>query len=270
MLTIELPDLTTPPPAWTARAVAELARRANVGGDVADRGAWLVAADDEATLEVFQASHSLRYMRRGERGEPRREGVIDEARAREAADAWVHAFGPDGAQYAVHSVAEAEVLVSRGRDRAPERFVTDLQVNFRFDIGGLPLIGPGAKMQVSVGHEGEVRGAYRFWREHRPMKEARIAPAEQACEHFRRHPMFARLKDGAAKAHVHSLRLGYFAEPPTEAQHVLLPTYEFRGVLATELHPHYEFVTYLPAATPDHAAIKETLRPVRRPDVVAI
>jgi hypothetical protein len=257
MLTIKFPTApdvparaqlyVAPPPAWNEKLVADLARRAGIDGKAQDMGPWLVVRDGAASLEIYQASHSLRYeIQRGD-GERLDKAAIDEAKGRSIADDWVSAFGPTGARFEVHSITEAEVLVSRRPESDPERYVAALQVNYRFSLGELPLIGAGAKMQVCVNADGEVTDAYRFWREAKASSAVRVLPAEQAFERFSRAPMFSDLIDDSARAEVTQARLGYFALPPTEPQSVLLPVYEFRGVLSTELHPHHEFIAHVPA-----------------------
>src|SRR4030095_16322583 len=107
---------------------------------------------------------------------------------------------------------------------------------------------PGAKMQVAVDPAGEVSGAYRFWRQPRAGAAARTVPPEEACERFASSELFADLSDQSAQAEVGAARLGYLCLPPTEPQGLLVPAYELRGVLATELHPRYEFISYVAAA----------------------
>jgi hypothetical protein len=279
-LSIKFPDvrdipaeatlLATPPPVWKPKAVAELARKAHVKGDVVDHGLWLVVRDAHASLEVYQATHSLRYSVLNPKGEPQPAGHIDAKKARAVADKWVQQFGPAGAQVELHSIAEAELLVSHRAGAKPKRFVTAVQVNYRFLVGDLPLLGSGGKMQVGVDAAGKVTDAYRFWREPHPMSTVRLTPPEQAFEQFSRSDLFRDLSDDSgARAEVTEVTVGYFALPPTEAQMVLVPVYEFRGVLATEMHPHYEFISHLPAAAIDGSAVKRAGRPVRSPDAVS-
>jgi hypothetical protein len=278
-LSIKFPDVrdipaeatlfATPAPVWKPKAVTELARACGLKGKAADRGLWLVVQDKRASLEIYQASHSLRFGLLGADGEPRPTGRINAKKARAVADDWVQQFGPAGARSELHSTAEAELLISRKAGTKPKRFVTALQVNYRFLLDELPLLGSGGKMQVAVDAAGTVTSAYRFWREPHGMSTVRLTPAERAFATFARSPLFSDLTDESARAEVTEVRVGYFALPPTEAQMVLVPVYEFRGVLATEMHPHYEFISHLPAAAIDGTAVKAAGRPVASPDTVA-
>jgi hypothetical protein len=256
------PLFVTPAPAWSPKQVADLARRAGIEGEAEDLGAWRLVRDERATLEIYNASHSLRYGVASGDGEPRHAEAIDPDSGRRIADEWVAEFAPADARFDVHSVTEAELLISRSEGDEPERYVVATQFNYRFVVGDLPVLGSGGKMQVSVDAQGEVTGAYRFWREPRAKSAVRVMPADQAYERFAASAMFANLNDDIARAEVSEVSLGYFALPPTEPQSVLLPAYEFRGAVSTEIQPNAGFVAYLPAAAVKPAEVKNLGRPV--------
>jgi hypothetical protein len=270
-LSIKFPDapdvparaslFVTPPPAWDPKVVADLARRSRIEAEAVDRGAWLVAQDERAALEIYQASHSLRYSVAQHDSEPRDREAVDADRARGIADAWVAEFGPADARFDIHSITESELYVGTSPDAEPERFVTAIQVNYAFTVGDMPVIGSGGKMQVAVDSQGAISHAYRFWREPQAKGAVRVLQPEQAFERFTAAALFRDLSDDTANAEVTDVSIGYFALPPTEPQSVLLPVYEFRGVLSTELHPHYDFIAHLPAAAVKPADIKSLGRP---------
>jgi hypothetical protein len=262
-LSIEFPDVpdvpdvpdelalyATQPAGWSRDAVAQLGRRLRLSGEVADRGLWYVVDDGRAALEVYQASQSFRFARRQQDGETAGAagGPADETRSRAVADRWVEAFAPAGASFGVHSVDEQEVLVAERGVEEPRRLVSGLQVSYGFTLGGVALLGPGAKMQVGVDPAGGISGAYRFWREPRAAGATRTVRPEEAFDRFSRSELFADLSDRSAQAEVGAVRLGYLCLPPTEPQGLLVPAYELRGALATGLQPRYEFVSYVAAA----------------------
>lgn len=256
------PLFVAPPPVWHTEVVADLVSRARIQAEVADRGPWLVAQDERASLEVYLATHSLRYGVTQPDGEPQHAEPINSEKARSIADDWVAQFGPADARFDVRSITESELLVSKAPDTEPERFVTAVQVNYAFTLGELPVIGPGGKMQVAVDAHGEITGAYRFWREAHERGTVRVMSAAQAAERFAQTELFSALSEDTAQAEVTQIRLGYFALPPTEPQSVLLPVFEFRGVLSTELHPRHEFIRYVPAAAVKPVDVKNLSRPV--------
>jgi len=249
---------TTPPPEWQSDAVSDLARQFEVSGDVVDRGLWFVVSDGRSALEVYQASHSYRFSRLDIDAEARDGGrhEVERERALGIAERTVRTLAPDDSQWDVHSVTDQEVLIAEREVAEPRIHVAGLQVNYVFSLGDLPLLGPGAKMQVVVDPTGEVSGAYRFWREPKATGTAPTIPLEAALERFSRSNLFADLSDDMAHAEVTEVRLGHLSLPPTEIQAALLPAYEVRGVLATEIHPHYEFISFVAALEMDEADLK--------------
>jgi hypothetical protein len=258
--TREVTLYATPPPDWKSGAVSELARQLEVTGDVVDRGLWFVVSDDRSALEVYQASHSYRFSRLDidaeGRDSDRRE--LEREHAMGIAERMVRTLAPDESRWDVRSVTDQEVLIAEREGGEPRLHVTGLQVNYGFSLDDLPLLGPGGKMQVAVGPMGDVTGAYRFWREPVPTGTAPTIPKEVALERFTRSDLFADLSDDTASAEVSEVRLGYLSLPPTEIQTALLPAYEVRGVLGTEIHPHYEFIRYVAALEMGEADLKRT------------
>ncbi len=57
----------------------------------------------------------------------------------------------------------------------------DTRVNFQFDLGGIPLIGPGAKLNISFGPDGQPTSLLGAFREHKPFREIPIIPASEAA-----------------------------------------------------------------------------------------
>jgi hypothetical protein len=254
----EITLYTTPPPDWQPDAVSALARQFDVTGEVLDRGLWFVVSDDRSALEVYQASHSYRFSRLDIDAEARDGGrqEVERERALAIAERTVQTMAPDESRWEVQSVTDQEVLIAERDAKEPRLNVTGLQVNYTFSLGDLPLLGPGAKMQVAIGPTDDVTGAYRFWREPNATETASTIPQDVALERFSRSNLFADLSDETAQAEVTEARLGYYSMPPTEIQAALIPAYEFRGVLATEIHPRYEFVSYVAAVEMDEASLK--------------
>jgi hypothetical protein len=146
--------------------------------------------------------------------------------------------------------------------------VVGLQVNYRYALGGLPLVGPGAKAQVSVGPDGELAQAYRFAREVKQVGGLKTTPLREAFARFAASDHFADLPRGA-KARVTSVQLGLLCLPPTEVQGLLSPTYVLRGEVSTELQPRYEFIAYVAAAELDEADTKRRRFPQGRPSLLS-
>ena len=266
----ELPLYAAIPPAWNSEKVAKLAARFDLRGDVADVGSWFVCRSDKWTLEVYQATQSLRLERNDfdAEGRGKNAGVPDRDRAVVAAKRFLDTVGDTFARAEVDSVTELQVIKASRENQSGERQVVGLQVNYRYSLDGLPLVGPGAKAQVTVGHDGELAQAYRFARE---VKKVGARPSVSPGEAFKRFAAsdhFANLT-GDAKVTVTSAQLGLLCLAPTEVQGVLVPAYVLRGEVNTELLPRYQFITYVAAADLDEADAKRQRWQHVRPALLA-
>jgi hypothetical protein len=265
----ELPLYATVRPAWTAESVAQLGKGFALQGDVVDAGNWYVLRDHVFTLEVYQASQSVRLERNGFdfEGRVRSDHLPDRSRALAAADRFQEIVGGTGARTELHSVTELAVSTSTRESRAAERRVVALQVNYRYALDGVALVGPGAKAQVTVGGDGQIAQAYRFFREVKRVGTRASVPPSRAFERFAASALFAGLSS-TAKATVRSVQVGLLCLPPTEVQGVLVPVYVMRGVITTELLPQYEFINYVAAADLDEVEAKRQRWPLVRPSLV--
>lgn len=62
----------------------------------------------------------------------------------------------------------------------------DTQVHFQFELDGIPLIGPGAKLGIHYGPEGEPTSLIGSYREHKPFREIPILSVEEAARRCQR------------------------------------------------------------------------------------
>jgi hypothetical protein len=266
----ELPVYAALPPTWTSDKVARLAARFDMKGEVTDAGAWYVCRNEPWVLEVYQASHSMRIERLDIDAEGRNLVLDppDRERALEAAKRVMAMIGDDYAKADVHSVTELEVLKATRDKREGERKVVGLQVNYRYMLDGLPLVGPGAKAQVTVAADGQMMQAYRFSRAVERIGARASVEPEEAMRRFAASEAMARLDD-RAKVTVASVELGLLSIPPTEVQSVLVPVYVLRGEVNTEQLPRYEFIAYVAATELGEADAKRKRWQQVRPSLLA-
>lgn len=243
----EVPLLASVRPKWTREAIAELSQQFRLDGDPQDAGAWTIVRDQRGVLEIYQNSHSFRFERLDIDGEGRYGTVegLSHDKAIDIASGFVASNAARGARLGEPIVSEHEVLVAEREQGEPTRLLAGLQVSYRFTMDGFDMMGPGAKTQVTIGPDAEIVGAYRFWREVRPIGSVATIAADVAAERFAASELFSDLDDGTARCEITGVRFGYLTRPPTEAQGTLLPAYEFRGVLSTEALPRYEFTNYV-------------------------
>lgn len=266
----ELPLYAVLPPAWNTDQVARLAARFDLKGEVNDAGLWWVCRNDTWMLEVYQASHSLRLDRLDADGEGRGlpKDAPDRERALATAERVMRMIGEEHAKAAVHSVTELELRRSVRGQSDDERQVVGLQVNYRYALDSLPLVGPGAKAQVTVGADGEMMQAYRFARAVERIESRAAVPADEVLHRFAATDMFAQL-DERSKVSITSMELGLLSVPPTEVQSVLVPVYVIKGQISTRMLPRYDFIRYVAATDMADTEVKRRRWQQTRPALLA-
>jgi hypothetical protein len=240
---------TPAPRRRTLEEVAERARAFGVEGQPEDHGTTLVVRDRAAAFELFAPSDSLRFTRwTGLDREPEGDlAVGDPETAIERARDVIEKYGlaGDGAQPS--SVTHVKLSRMDGPDARPETRAVAVQVNFRFELDGLPVLGPGAKAQVTFGPDESLLECYHFWRRPREARQLAVLEPEEAIERLRRDPAYAQLPDRRARVVFDDVRLGYLGLPPRELQGYLFPVYAFRGTVSTPELERYDHTRYVVA-----------------------
>jgi hypothetical protein len=240
-----------------ARA-AKLAETHGVKGKAQDAGSRLIFRDRRATLELFRASDSMRWSTlgngTGENGK-RPEALPDDEAARKGATAFLRErkIPTKGASF--DSITHGMYARADRRRRTGDEQPVAVHVNYRFELEGLPVLGPGAKIQVTYTGGKKPAEMYAFWRKPKAESELRLLPPEAVFELLRRDPDFAELREGGARVVYRNPRLGYYALPPREAQGALVPVYAFDGTASTRAFERYDFTRYVVAVpyTPEEA-----------------
>lgn len=241
---------STPPP-WKrdAQQARGLAHRLGISGEVEDHGTTLVVRDEAGALELFMASDSLRVTR-WPRGGSEADGDID---LPEPSAAMSKGRGLlEELELAVDGLDAPSIAYSElaRKDRRSGREMSGsvaLHLNHGFRLDELPVVGPGAKVQITLGHGGALLGAYRFWRKPRPGRTAGIISAEVAMDRLCRDGAYAQLDAKTARVVIHDVRLAYYGLPPRELQESLIPVYVFDGTVTTRQFPRYDFTRYVVA-----------------------
>lgn len=122
-------------------------------------------------------------------------------------------------------------------EREPAAHTVARHANWQVAVEGVPVIGPGAKAQVSVGAEGQVSGAYRFWRQPHPSRSRPLISAEEAVERFQRDDAYRQLDPETCSVVVDRGYLAYYALPPRELQRYLFPVYTLEERVSTRGFP---------------------------------
>jgi hypothetical protein len=122
-----------------------------------DAGDVILFREHDSALEVYRASDSLWWANTSlaftER--PAASRLPTEAEAKRLAARELARLQLDTQQSRVTRVDYNEIAVAEG-GRRPRLGRTAVNVNFRFVLGGLPVMGPGAKIKVSFVGNGQV------------------------------------------------------------------------------------------------------------------
>ena len=120
--------------------------------------------------------------------------------------------------------------------------INHLDVIYGFEeLSGIPVGGPGAKIRVSIGDEGEVIGLHYVWREVESFESCRHIGEDEATEIFKE-------KLGAEPEQL-EIRLEYYAESEFTKQDFLQPYYVFDGTMMIEQDEVHLKTQVIPATT---------------------
>jgi hypothetical protein len=250
----------TPFPKLTDAKVAKLAELHGMKGKSQDAGSQIIFRDRRATLEVFRASDSIRWstLLNGStevNGNGRAPALPDDKTARQGAVAFLRERKVPTRGAAVDSITHGMFArAERGKGTVAEQPIA-VHVNYRYELDGLPVLGPGAKIQVTYADRKGPAEMYSFWRTPKADGELELLPSQAVLELLRRDPDFAELREGEAKVVYRNPRLGYYALPPRESQGALIPVYAFDGSVSTRAFERYDFTRYVVAVsyTPEEA-----------------
>ena len=249
----------TPFPKLGDAKIAKLAEAHGMRAKPEDAGSRIVIRDRRATLELFRASDSIRWSTL-ENGEaefvPNGGGptLPDDDAAVKLAGAFLRERGVSTKGAKVDSITQTTYARMTRRMKQPDERPLAVHVNYRYELEGLPVLGPGAKIQVTFAGGKKPAEIYAFWRSPRADTEIDLLPAGEAMELLRRDPQFEELGDDAHVDYTNP-RLGYYALPPRETQGALIPVYAFDGIASTKELRRYEFTRYVVAVryTPEEA-----------------
>jgi hypothetical protein len=238
----------TPFPKEPDKVAPKVAARFGLNGKMRDAGARLVFRDVKGILELFRASDSLRWsaMHKLKSEDDGAGNLPDDATAVKAAATYLKDRALSLAGTRAPQVTRAELSVQE-RDKKPETKTVAVHVNYRYELNGMPVFGPGAKTRVTLGGKGKVLECYQFWRAAKQEGERPLIAPSGIADIFRRDPAYAELNAESARVTVRSAQYGYYALPPREYQGMLIPVCAVAGTISTRVLPRHDFVRYVVA-----------------------
>jgi len=185
-------------------------------------------------LNVYTVSGAIWYadtakLFRSVEKEPK---LPSDAEAMEIAETFLSSRGlfPSGAVVS-NVVADEQCEINTSTKEVSNVIKTDLQVIFDRKIDNIPVIGPGSKLKVYIGNDGEVIGFYKAWRALEPYSECKIKTPEEAFENLKAGKCRFAGPIGFDKAIVEEISLAYYIEAADKEQDFVEPVYVFKGKL---------------------------------------
>ena len=142
-------------------------------------------------------------------------------------------------------------------DETKEPRVTEVQTNYGFKLGDIPVVGPGAKITVNFGNNENIIGLFKAWRKIDEKQKLPSVDPEEALEKLKNSKLFADLEENC-EVSIEKFFLAYYALPVIEPQNFLFPVYVIKGQVTTPNFKH-KFTRYIPAVSLDNMKKAELL-----------
>lgn len=244
-LTIPLPEVpetmtvyASVEPKHSKADVEALMKAFNMDGPINDLRRQFVVKDGEKVLTVYKEPGTgyVRFSNNAKLGgEEKAERLPSKHEAEKVSREFLktNRLLPDntfciGVKYSEYLKYDAKcVVMEKGR--------TAVSVRYLFTLGQRRVVGPGAKVGLTFGENGQIIGASKIWREIEPAKEMSIRTAEEAFEEFKKRwpeesgKSEEEQADITTEVHVREFYLAYYAEPGNIPQEFIEPVYVFKG-----------------------------------------
>lgn len=211
-----------------------------------DHGDSVVFQEETFELEIFRASDSIWWTHNElayrEKVPPDSE-LPSEGKAVELAAKYLEQFKIDTRDAKYSHVSHSKVIAIDKKNEKEKEYNTRINVNYSFSLGGVPIEGPGAKLQVAFVEQDELCELYYFWREPKEETKMPVIPPNRALAMFCEDDSFKELTPDNASVQLHSIDFVYYALPALEVQPYYLPAYKIDGTAQTEFHK-YDFTNF--------------------------
>lgn len=211
--------------------------------DVGDR-LMLEDKDKNRVVQVYKPSHSFLYYDRSlmSTADPKfAHRILSPESAKNRASIWLEKQGYwldnlvfEGFSYTGVTQGTSADPYEPSKQSIEKEYFTEVKACFGFQIGALPVFGPGAKVVVSFAGDTISQLAY-FWRTPslRTVGEMKIQSPEFVRKQLALDPRFSHLDPAKSKIRVNEITLGYYALPPFAVQRGYFPVYQVRGTVET-------------------------------------
>lgn len=110
-----------------------------------------------------------------------------------------------------------------------EQYPQWTQVIYEQNVRGMPVIGPGAEINIGLGENGEALFIEKAWRYLEYDNEVPVISAEQAFEKLKHGELLVTPQSSLIGLHITKIQLGYYAEQREQDQKSYTPVWIFYG-----------------------------------------
>jgi len=231
-------------------------------GELRDLGDQFIIKNDKEALEVYTATDSFWWTDRENAYSENKalsKNLPSEKEAVRSAQKLLEQLNIDNRTLKVHSVSNSFASFSESpNDKDPEKFPTNVNVNFTHELDGLPIFGSGAKTQISFINNDQLIEFIHFNRTLKQQGKAAIITPEEALQQVVDNTRFAIIKEqGKSSGTITDVSLGYYAASPSDLQRYLVPVYKVQGNVSTPELENYEFNLFVIAGKESQEMAKQ-------------
>jgi hypothetical protein len=229
------------------QAALRLGATFGVTGELHEEPALFRLRGEGGTLEIARPSGGFRFWAANAQAHRLARVEVSDERAVTLAETFLARHGLLDDAMGLCSVERSSVSVGTDDTVEPTQMPVAVFVDYGFSALGFEVIGPGAKMRVTITGKGHVTQLHRSFRPYEIAAWKDPLPVETALARFRQHPCFSDLDADTDRVVIERVFPAYYAASPRQAQVLLAPEYVFRGHVSTPTVPRFAFLKRLPA-----------------------
>lgn len=221
--------------------------------------AQFVYFNDKIRMEFYYASNSVWWTNlEWENNEIHQiKEIPDEKECFSIANEFLKSYSLDDQYMKFENINYDSAIEYHVKNKQLDHYTTAININFNYEIDGLPIFGSGAKARIVLDGNKNVVEWYRFWRDIEPLEKRKVIPPEMIMKLFQESPIYEKMKISKLKIELFKPKLGYYTFPPRINQKFLFPVYEIRGQILNPTDINQNICEYVPAVIESPDKMKE-------------
>ncbi|WP_129597370.1 hypothetical protein [Methanohalophilus profundi] len=163
-----------------------------------------------------------------------KDSILSEKESLEIASQFIQKHGglPEDAYfYGVESLYLKQINKSSGEPVVEAEYPVMTEVTYKRNINGMPVVGPGDTITISLGENGEITYFSKSWRMLEEIGTMEVISGEEAIEKLKAGQIMRNpVGETSPAVEIHKIELGYFSATPDSEQEYYEPVWIFRGV----------------------------------------